>query len=528
MTRDLGDFQTPPALVADVLEYLGPIGKVWPRVLEPTCGRGNFIAGLLNLNPPPREIRGIELQDIHVKNAQKVAGWSLSTRIVIRKANLFDLDLRRDLQWTETGPLLVVGNPPWVTSSELGALGSANLPRKTNLKGLRGIEALTGASNFDIAEYIWLKLIKELASEQPTIALLCKTSVARNVLQFAFDAALPITHASIRRIDAKRWFGAAVDACLFCMEVGAGNGRYEATVYPNLQATKPETVIGIAGGQLVADIKAYERSAFADGVCSLTWRQGLKHDSVSVMELTYDALGRLRNKLDETVIVEPDYVYPLLKSSDLFRQANVKPQRSVIVTQKRLGEDTYQLKRLAPQLWSYLTAHADVFERRKSSIYQGQPPFALFGIGDYSFAPYKVAISGLYKTPRFRAIGLMDGRPVMLDDTCYFIPCSSPKQAAFLTSLLNDPVCLDLIQSMVFWDSKRPITKKLLQRIDLKALLNHVERQSLLSRADMELKRLGIVKGQQRTVWPSALEEFLVERLPNAGRASQMTLFGAS
>ena len=34
--RDLGDFQTPPALVAAILDRLGPVGARWPRVLEPT------------------------------------------------------------------------------------------------------------------------------------------------------------------------------------------------------------------------------------------------------------------------------------------------------------------------------------------------------------------------------------------------------------------------------------------------------------------------------------------------------------
>src|SRR5205823_12751744 len=66
-----------------------------------------------------------------------------STHFVIKQANLFDLDLHKDLQWSTTGPLLVVGNPPWVTNSELGLLGSNNLPHKKNLKGLRGIEART-------------------------------------------------------------------------------------------------------------------------------------------------------------------------------------------------------------------------------------------------------------------------------------------------------------------------------------------------------------------------------------------------
>lgn len=514
MKKEFGDFQTPPALVDAILEYLNTRGRVWSRVIEPTCGRGNFIASLLKQTRPPLEIQAIEIQDAHFDIAQKIARQASSTHVIINHASLFDLDLHSDLQWSEEGPLLVVGNPPWVTNAELGTLKSSNLPHKKNIKGLRGIEARTGESNFDIAEYIWIKLIKELASEQPTIALLCKTSVARNVLKFAFDAHFPIAQASIHMIDAKKWFGAAVEACLFCLEVGRREQRYEAKVYQNLCATEPEYTIGIVGKQLVANIKAYEQVAASDGVCPLTWRQGLKHDAASVMELTYDNSGSLRNKLGEVVIVESDYIYPLLKSSDLFHQGDVRTQRAILVTQKRLGENTYRLKQVAPQLWAYLTAHILTFEQRKSSIYKGQPPFAIFGIGDYSFAPYKVAISGLHKIPRFRAIGPVNGNPVMLDDTCYFIACNTAEQAAFLTGLLNDPLCLNLINSMIFLDSKRPVTKKLLQRVDLRALLGIVERQSLLSNAMIELERLEVISSQKEEIWPP-LEDFFADYASN-------------
>lgn len=521
MNKELGDFQTPPSLVNAVLACLYQTGKVWTRVVEPTCGQGNFIEGLLQLANPPSEIQAIELQDMYVKSAQKIAEQS-PTCVVIKEANLFDLDLHKDLQWRETGPLLVIGNPPWVTNSELGTLASTNLPIKKNIKGLRGIEARTGKSNFDIAEYIWLKIMQELALEHPTIALLCKTSVARNVLQFAFDANLPITQASIHMIDAKKWFGAAVEACLFRVELGqSGEQLYEAAVYPDLCAVEPAFTTGIVGKQLVADVQVYKRTAAADGVCPITWRQGLKHDAASIMELIYHTSDKLSNKLGEHVIVEPDYLYPLLKSSDMFHGVTNTPPRAVIVTQKRLGEDTCLLRQVAPQLWSYLTAHTDIFERRKSSIYENQSPFAIFGIGDYSFSPYKVGISGFHKTPRFRAIGPVNGRPVMLDDTCYFIPCYTPMQAAFLTSLLNDPVCLQLINSIVFLDAKRPITKKLLQRIDLKSLFQLIERQSFISRANGELARLRARLDQQEVVWPS-MEEFLDEYFQHASCTSPM------
>lgn len=508
MSKQFGDFQTPPALVKAVLECLGVNGQKWPRVLEPTCGCGNFIAGLLNLSVAPREIQAIELQNSYIKEARTIIKKYLSTSVIIKQGQLFEMNLLRDLHWSETGSLLVIGNPPWVTNSTLGALAGNNLPRKRNIKRLKGIDAITGSANFDIAEYIWIKLIKELYPEKPAIALLCKTSVARNVLQFAFDEKLPISNASLRLIDTKKWFCATVSACLFYIEVGTEKPQYEATVYRDLYTTDPDFTIGIVGSKLIADIQAYQHSAFADGICPLTWRQGLKHDAASVMELTYNSLGNLQNKLGETVVVESEYIYPLLKSTDLFK--NTRSQNKfVIVTQKRLNEDTYHLQQKAQKLWNYLTKHAEIFERRKSSVYRGKPPFSMFGIGEYSFAPYKVGISGLHKLPKFRAIAPIGGRPVMLDDTCYFIPCYSPEQAAFLASILNTSLCLNVINSRMFTDAKRPITKKLLQSIDLKALLNKIEIQVVLREAEVEFKKL--TNTTSKPAWPSSLEELLIK-----------------
>ena len=71
----------------------------------------------------------------------------------------------------------------------------------------------------------------------------------------------------------------------------------------------------------------------------------------------------------------------------------------------------------------------------------------------------------------------------MLDDTCYFISCSTAEEASILAALCNDPIALGLIASMSFRDSKRPITKKLLQRIDFTAVLKRTDRGLLISRA---------------------------------------------
>lgn len=469
LRKDLGDFQTPLELAQSIAGRLTGNGHKWGRILEPTCGEGAFIQAIAPQVSPSCEIQGIELQPNYVDTARNLVDTA-SASVQIHCGSIFKYCLGQDLKWRTSEPLLVIGNPPWITNSALGGLGSDNLPQKENLKDLTGWDALTGGSNFDIAEYIWLKLIRELMEEKPTIALLCKTSVARNVLAYAHANDWPIVSSSIHRINSMKWFGAAVDAGLFTVELGNTPPSYECRVYADLESQEPETTIGFVAGRMVADVDAYGRSAIADGHCPFVWRQGIKHDAAPIMELRAQDRDFI-NKLGDPVEVEKEHVYPLLKSSDLCQNAPPRPRWSVIVPQKRVGQDTTPLQTEAPLLWRYLTAHKEYFDKRKSSIYNNQPPFSIFGIGDYSFAPYKVAVAGLTKTPRFWAIGPINGRPVMLDDTCYILPCETAEQADILVKVFNGPLCLDLLKSMTFTDSKRPITKKLLQRVDVMSLL---------------------------------------------------------
>lgn len=59
-------------------------------------------------------------------------------------------------------------------------------------------------------------------------------------------------------------------------------------------------------------------------------------------------------------------------------------------------------------------------------------------------------------------------------------------------ALLTDPAALDLVSSLTFWDSKRPINKKLLQRIDLAAIAQKAAMGELATRAELAASRLGI------------------------------------
>lgn len=385
------------------------------------------------------------------------------------------------LPWSARGPLLVVGNPPWVTSSELGALGSLNVPVKRNLKGLRGLEAKTGHANFDLTEYVFIQLLEHLQDQQPTIALLCKTSVARKIIRYVHKRQMPVTKSAIYRIDAGHWFGASVDACLLSVDLGTTPGDYRVEVFDSPAAVVPSAVMGLSGEHVIPDLRTYEAVRFVDGKSQIRWRQGIKHDVASVLELTESAEG-LRNGLGEPVRVESDFLFPLAKSSDL-ASARTVTRRWLVVPQMRLGAETTTLATRAPNLAAYLEAHSDAFDRRKSSIYSRAPRFALFGVGDYSFAPYKVAISGLHKRPSFRVLQPVEGKPVVLDDTCYFAALPSLETAVALAGLLSTGVARAFLSAIVFTDSKRPITVSgVLSRLDLEVL----ER----SAADSELVEL--------------------------------------
>jgi len=195
------------------------------------------------------------------------------------------------------------------------------------------------------------------------------------------------------------------------------------------------------------------------------------------MEFTRDN-GSFVNGLGERYELEEDYIFPLLKSSDL-ANGRLRPTRFVLLTQHRVTDPTDEIQRNAPKTWRYLLDHAKQLDNRGSSIYAKRAQFAIFGVGDYSFSPAKVAISGLYKNLNFQAVGSTGGKPIMVDDTCYFIPCDSKAEAEFFADILNSETAQRFISALVFTDAKRPVTIDVLKRVDLKKLAEHAGQETM-------------------------------------------------
>jgi hypothetical protein len=478
---EFGDFQTPDALAAHACMLLCMRGIIPASVLEPTCGVGNFLLAALDHFPKLTTGLGVDINDeyvCHVK--ERLRSRSYADKVKVLRESFFKIDwadILRDLP----EPILVVGNPPWITNSTLGVLGSSNLPKKSNFQNHIGLEAVTGKSNFDISEWMLIKILEMLGGRRATLAMLCKTAVARKVLVHAWKNDISLTDAEIHPIDAAASFGAAVDACLLVCCLSPTSHNRDCRVYSHLGDAEPAATIGYHNGQLVADVSSYERWKHLGGEGDYKWRSGVKHDCSKVMELRKEG-NRYRNGFDEAIELEDDYVYPMLKSSDITNGRSKEPTRWMLVTQKAVGDETSVIRIVAPKTWEYLQKQGELLDRRASSIYRNRPRFSVFGVGDYTFAPWKVSISGFYKKLHFAIVGPFAEKPVVLDDTSYFVSCQSEQEAQFIAGLLDSQPAREFFSAFVFWDAKRPITIEMLRRLDLSALAYELGSEDTLAK----------------------------------------------
>ena len=483
--RIFGDYQTPLDFCRQVCSYLDRSVGFRPRVIfEPTCGEGNFLVAAAQTWVPScvdtvctSQIRfvGLELSEAYLELARsRLASMVSQTGSKGRngislewiQADFFSADLSRIRGVDAEEPLLVIGNPPWVMNGTLTSLNAKNPVSRSNFQQMRGIDAITGASSFDLCESVILKIIETFHRTNTLVAMLCKTSVARKVFQELSRRHTSVSWFRIVRVDSHKIFGITAAACLFLIQLAtSGDCAASCEVYRFERPEQRVSTFGFRDQRFYASLECAERWDTAlDGTCCFEWRQGIKHDCASVMELERNG-SLYQNGRDESYPLEDDYIYPLMKGSD-FRLPMIDTFRKwLIVTQQKVGDSTDEISRLAPITWAYLCAHRELFERRKSVIYRQAPPFSIFGVGNYSFAPFKVGVSGFYKTPFFSL--LTSHKPVMLDDTGYFLAFDRYDDAYMAMLVLNSSPVQEFLQSIAFSDAKRPWTKKILSRINM-------------------------------------------------------------
>lgn len=491
--KQYGDYQTPFDYSMKIVEFIASELHYIPNVvIEPTCGTGSFI-NAVNTLFQDIEIIGNEINANYVFEANKIE--PNNNKIDIRNEDYFLLNERIEVGTEEK--LLIIGNPPWVTNSSISVENGSNIPKKTNFKKFKGYDALTGASNFDISEYIILDLINNYYLKKPLITMICKTNVAINIFKYIYKNNIRIEFFKIEKIDATKVFDVSVDACIMYLKL---NNTGESDIIEWIDDKNKDRKSGFIGQSFYMDLT--DEINQLEGTTEIEWRQGIKHDASKIMELEKTGDCQYINGLKESLKLESDRIFPLVKSSHFKEYIIDDFKKYVIVTQNALKDDTRYIENNSPKLWDYLNDKVEHFQKRKSSIYKNNPEFSMFGIGDYTWKPYKVGVSGFYKHPVFSL--LINEKPVMVDDTCYFLGFDNYDIAYTVMLVLNSCEIQTFLKSIANLESKRPYTKKILSRISLEKAFNLL---SYLKLKDLE-RSLNLKSYLTEDMFDKSQEEF--------------------
>jgi hypothetical protein len=211
-----------------------------------------------------------------------------------------------------------------------------------------------------------------------------------------------------------------------------------------------------AGAWVRADA---ERAAL--GPCEHTIRHGVKDDAKAVY-----ALDR-----EQARALEPDHVYPYLKSRHVVK-FGLFGHDLHLVPLRRIGEDNEaELRRDCPATHEYLAANRERLEARASSWLDRGPFYTLFGLGDYTWADYKVVWCRLGFKPHFAVVSTREDpdlgeKPVVPGDHCMFVATDDEREAHLLCALLNSAPYQRTLRS-VSGGGKASLSKSVVSKLRL-------------------------------------------------------------
>ena len=242
-----------------------------------------------------------------------------------------------------------MGNFPWVTNSQQGTIEGKNLPKKSNFQCHSGLEAITGKSNFDISEWMLIKVIHCLQNREGYLAMLCKTSVSRKILNYIHSNKLNLAYCATYKIDSKKYFDASVESCLLICKFDLVSKNYFCNVFDNLDSLDFYQ-ISYQNNILVKDSSSFAKlNNFDNTNTRMKWRSGIKHDCAKIMEFSKKD-DYFINGFGEKCDLEENYLFPLMKGSDVAQNRINTIEKYMLVTQKFVGERLIQFVKLRLKL----------------------------------------------------------------------------------------------------------------------------------------------------------------------------------
>ena len=177
--------------------------------------------------------------------------------------------------------------------------------------------------------------------------------------------------------------------------------------------------------------------------------------------------GAKRKVEQVTAVLEPDFVYPLLRGRDVQRW-RATPSAYLLMVQDpvtRRGIDEATMQMQYPHTWAYLKRFEAVLRERaalkryftrragKKTVETG-PFYSMFNVGDYTFSPYKVVWREVSNDLEPAAVGPLNdkylGEKIVLPiHTLIQVSLDNMNEAYFLAGLMNSSPCHLIVKGYV-------------------------------------------------------------------------------
>ncbi len=242
--------------------------------------------------------------------------------------------------------------------------------------------------------------------------------------------------------------------------------RHELVLEPIHGRDKPESPWLIAKSEAVQAIrKALGHSPYdahkgvGTDLNSVYWIEVLSQQGRCLLTRNLSTIGRKTTR-QVTTLVEKDLVYPLARGRDM-KKWSITPSAYIVVPHdQRTGHaiSGRDMKKNFPKTYEFMRNFRTEMENRPNLILQKGPFYSLYGIGKYSFEPYKVMwkyiagkISGKAEFSVAVACKAEDpwlGTKVIIpNEKLVLIPFQCEEEAHYVAAILNSSISRLIVAS---------------------------------------------------------------------------------
>jgi len=538
--HDLGEFFTPDWLADKTITLAGFNGEMDKIVFDPGCGSGSFLLAaaakkLERQAPAPvvlYSIIGCDLNPLSVLSARLNFLVLLSKHFqlplpevelpIFHYDSVFQTPLGNTAlaSWQKclsNGCDYLIGNPPWISWNCLPPvyrqrLENELLPQYV-LFDFHGQSARLGHGNDDYLSTFTLITVHRYLRQHGVCSFIIKQPLLTNVSGKTFrhfsirhrEETIPLRVVKAVDLRALDPFGIANETAILVLEKNA------PTVYPVAYEiwTRPHGQIEIQAEQAqpadetdlssswIIPNENWAQTRFMEGLNPYEIRHGLKHDAADILILDIVAkddhhlkVKRRDDASAEIYEIESKWVYPFLQPRHLQRWG-ISGNAYVVLPQRKAGEDNEaELAEHFPRTYAFLKKFQSRLAARRSKVFLRKPFYGLFGLGEYTHAPYKVCWVGLGFRPEFVVVeerrDLFLGRKTVVPDgTIYFMPFSDQAEAHFVCALLNSELVCKFLSARS-GKSKRGLSKKVVEQLELPQFNSRDERHIYLAKASRQ------------------------------------------